>query len=97
MLVTTPSELEELEAPEEPAELDELDVRLEPPAYDELRDVEPDEGLLVRVGVGRGFGVAVTLNGMLLVAVPTDVVTVMGPLVAWAGTMVLSCVSLSTW
>ena len=102
MSVTTPIdvellELEELLRLDEPVEPVEPELMLEPPENDEAPLVEPEDGLLVGLAVGRGFGVAVTVNDEPLVAEPVEVVTVMRPLFAPAGTMVLTWVSLTTW
>ena len=99
MSVTTPIDVELLELEEVLGfdELLELEVEPEPPEDDEVPLVEPEDGLLVGLAVGRGFGVAVTVNDEPLVAEPVEVVTVMGPLFAPAGTMVLTWVSLTTW
>jgi hypothetical protein len=96
MPVTTPLALEE------PLALDELllavVLALLAPLV-ELRllvDELAPPPLLLLVGVGVGLGVGVTVKERRLVAVPSEVVTVIGPLLARAGTIAVTTVSLST-
>jgi hypothetical protein len=100
MLVTMPLALVETdEAVDTPLELAAVEVALpllEPPLLRPLllEDVCVDEGLLVFDGVG--LGVRVTVKRRALVTLPAELVTVIGPLPAPAGTMAVSCVSRST-
>ncbi|MGD0998795.1 MAG: hypothetical protein ABR941_10840, partial [Thermoleophilia bacterium] len=59
-----------------------------------LDEVDGEDGLLLFVGVGLGLGV--TVKRPALVAVPPELVTVIGPLPAPAGTMAERRVSLTT-
>jgi hypothetical protein len=97
MPVTTPLVLLEtvellLEPPEVEAPLPLIEPPLPPPLLSD--GVGVDEGLLLLVGVGLGLGV--TVKRLALVAVLPELVTLIGPLLAPAGTMAVICVSLTT-
>jgi hypothetical protein len=62
----------------------------------ELPPLAPESALRDGLGVGVGLGLAVTVKLAALVALPTGVATVSGPLVARKGTVAVSCVSLFT-
>jgi hypothetical protein len=100
MPVTTPLvPVELVEAVDPPLELVEVEVPLpllKPPLPPPLLldGVGVGEGLLLLVGVGLGVGV--TVKRLALVAVLPELVTVIGPLLAPAGTIALTRVSLTT-
>jgi hypothetical protein len=99
IVLDAPLEVAELRVLEELLMLFELELVEPPLVLAELEELPPvlPKPAPVLLGAGFGRGAALTRNGCVPLAVPSGVVTVIGPLVAPVGTIASSSVSLSTW